>query len=210
MELSKVNFYRWRYDAGFEQKLILALTLAVFTGLCAQLRIYLPWTPVPITMQTFAVFLSAILLGRNWGGISQALYVAIGALGVPWFAGMKGGFAVLLGPTGGYLLGFIISAFFVGYLIDRYIASRFFVTLFPILLFANFGIIHGLGCLWLYSWLTATGQSVTIFEVLIMGSIPFVPGDLAKIFMASAVGRLITPKIAYNGEVDAGKRYRLF
>ncbi len=209
MEFSKVNFYRWRYEAGLEQKLILALTFAAITGLFAQLRIYLPWTPVPITMQTFAVFLSAILLGRNWGGISQALYVALGTLGVPWFAGMKGGFAVLLGPTGGYLLGFIVSAFLVGYFIDRYIASRFFVTLFPILLFANFVIIHGLGCVWLYSWLTATGQSVTIFEVLMMGSIPFVPGDLAKIFAVSAIGKVITPKIAYNGEFDAGKRYRL-
>lgn len=207
MEFSTLSFYRWRYDARFEQKLLLALAFAAFTGLCAQLRLYLPWTPVPITMQTFAVFLSAILLGRNWGGVSQALYVAIGALGVPWFAGLKGGVSVLLGPTGGYLLGFIISALFVGYLIDRYIVSRFFVTLLPILLFANFAIIHGLGCAWLYA--LYAGQ-LTIFDVLFMGSLPFVPGDLAKIFAVSAVGKLITPKVAYNGEVDAGRRYRLF
>uniref|UniRef100_A0A7J3M1P6 Biotin transporter BioY n=1 Tax=Archaeoglobus fulgidus TaxID=2234 RepID=A0A7J3M1P6_ARCFL len=77
------------------------------------------------------------------------------------------------------------------------------------MLFANFAIIHGLGCLWLYSWLIATGQGVTILDVLIMGSLPFVPGDLAKILAVSATGRLITPKIAYNGEVDAGKKYRL-
>ncbi|MEM1956992.1 MAG: biotin transporter BioY [Archaeoglobaceae archaeon] len=209
MEFSRANFYKWRYEAEFEQKLVLALAFAAFTGLCAQLKIYLPWTPVPITMQTFAVFLSAILLGRNWGGVSQIFYVTLGTLGVPWFAGLKGGIAVLLGATGGYLLGFIISAFFVGYFIDRYIVSRFFVTLFPLLLFANFAIIHGLGCLWLYSWLTATGQGVTILDVLIMGSLPFVPGDLAKILAVSATGRLITPKIAYNGEVDAGKKYRL-
>lgn len=210
MEFLRVNFYRWRYEAEFEQKLALAIAFAAFTGLCAQLRIYLPWTPVPITMQTFAVFLSAILLGRNWGGVAQAIYVALGTLGVPWFAGFKGGVAALLGPTGGYLLGFVLAALFVGYLIDRYIASRFFVTLFPILLFANFAIIHGLGCAWLYAWLIATEKSAAIFEVLVMGSLPFVPGDLAKIFAVAAVGKLITPKIAYNGEFDAGRRYRLF
>ena len=206
MEFSRISFFRWRYEARFEQKLALALAFAALTGLCAQMRIYLPWTPVPITMQTFAVFLAAMVLGRNWGGISQAFYVLFGAAGIPWFAGLKGGISVILGPTGGYLIGFIIAALFLGYFVDRYIASRFFVTLFPLLLFANFGIIHGLGCLWLYFW---TGMSASIFELLMMGSIPFIPGDIAKIFAASAVGRLLLPKAAYNGEVDAGKKYRL-
>lgn len=210
MEFSRLNFYRWRYESGFEEKLVLAFAFATFTGLCAQLRIYLPWTPVPITMQTFAVFMSAILLGRNWGGISQLIYVTLGSFGVPWFAGLKGGYAVLLGPTGGYIVGFVISAFLVGYFIDRYIVSRFFVTLLPLLVFANFVIIHGLGCAWLYAWLISSGQSVTIFEVFLMGSLPFIPGDFAKIFAVSAIGKAITPKVAYNGEVDAGRKYKLF
>lgn len=209
MEFSRTDLYRWRYEASLEHKIILALAFASFTGLCAQLRIYLPWTPVPVTMQTFAVFLSAILLGRNWGGISQLLYVFLGTCGVPWFAGLNGGISVLFGPTGGYLLGFIIAALFIGYFIDRYIASRFFVTLFPLLLFANFVIIHGLGCIWLFTWLTATGKGVTVFDVLLMGSLPFIPGDVAKILAISVIGRFLTPKIAYNGEIDAGRKYRL-
>ncbi len=206
MEFSRVNFFRWRYEAGFEQKILLALTFAAFTGICAQIRIHLPWTPVPITMQTFAVFLTAIILGRNWGALSQTFYVLFGALGVPWFAGFKGGFAAFFGPTGGYLVGFVISAFFIGYFVDRYIASRFLLTLFPLLLFANFGIIHGLGCLWLYLW---TGMSVSMLELLVIGSLPFIPGDIAKIFAISAIGKIILPKVAYNGELDAGKKYRL-
>lgn len=205
MEFARYRFYRWRYEAGFEQKLALALAFAALTGLCAQVRLYLPWTPVPVTMQTFAVFLSAIVLGRNWGGISQTIYVTFGIAGIPWFAGFKGGLAILSGPTAGYLFGFIISAFFVGYLVDRYVGARYFFTLLPILLFANFAIIYGFGLLWLRALFPEQG----IYELLVMGVIPFIPGDIAKIIAASAVGKFITPKIAFNGEVDAFRRYRL-
>ncbi|MCS7119298.1 MAG: biotin transporter BioY [Archaeoglobaceae archaeon] len=210
MEFSRETFFRWRYEANFEHKIMLAIAFALLTGLCAQIRIPIPWTPVPITMQTFAVFTSAIILGKKWGGVSQAIYVSLGAFGIPWFAGFKGGFAAILGPTGGYLLGFIIAAFFVGYFIDRYIASRFFITLLPLMLFANFVIIHGLGCSWLYAWLSIMGQSPTILQILMMGSIPFIPGDITKILAISAIGKAITPKVSYNGEVDAKKKYRLF
>jgi len=197
------RFYRWRYEANFEQKLALALAFAALTGICAQIRLYLPWTPVPVTMQTFAVFLSAIVLGRNWGGISQALYVSLGIAGIPWFAGFKGGFAVLQGPTMGYLLGFVLAAFLVGFLIDRYIGARYFVTLFPILLFANL-CIYTLGILWL-----SLMYPPDIYGLLAIGVIPFIPGDLAKILAVSAIGRAIIPKRAYNGEADAFRTYRL-
>ncbi|MEM1579359.1 MAG: biotin transporter BioY [Archaeoglobaceae archaeon] len=210
MELARASFYKWRCETSFEYKLALALTFALFTGICAQIRIPLPWTPVPVTMQTFAVFASAILLGKNWGGISQGLYVSLGALGIPWFSGFKGGIAVLSGATGGYLIGFVLASLFVGYFIDRYIVSRFFLTLLPLLFIANFGIIHVSGCIWLYYWLSLTGQSFGILEVLMMGSFPFIPGDVAKIVAISAFGKIVTPKVAYNGEVDAENRYRLF
>jgi biotin transport system substrate-specific component len=206
MEFVRYRFYRWRYEAHLEEKLVLAFAFAVITGICAQIRLYLPWTPVPVTMQTFAVFLSAIILGRNWGGISQAVYVALGLAGIPWFAGFKGGLAVLYGPTVGYLLGFIISALFVGYLVDRYVGARFFLTLLPILIFANFIIIYGLGLLWLLLIFPGLG----FYELLMIGAIPFVPGDLAKILAVSAIGKAITPKVAFNGERDSSKKYKLF
>ncbi|MCS7144728.1 MAG: biotin transporter BioY [Archaeoglobaceae archaeon] len=206
MDFVRYRFFRWRYEAEFEQKILLALAFAAFTGLCAQIRLYLPWTPVPITMQTFAVFLSALVLGKHWGGISQVLYVSLGFAGIPWFAGFKGGIAILSGPTLGYLFGFIIAAFLVGHLVDRYIGARYFLTLLPILMFANFVIIYGLGLLWL-SWMF---PNTGFFELLMMGAIPFIPGDLTKILMVSAVGKMMMPKVAFNGEVDAGKRYRLF
>ncbi|MEM0302126.1 MAG: biotin transporter BioY [Archaeoglobaceae archaeon] len=206
MEFVRYRFFRWRYEAEFEHKLLLALAFAVLTGLCAQIRLYLPWTPVPITMQTFAVFLSAIMLGKHWGGISQTLYVSLGFAGIPWFAGFKGGLVVLSGATAGYLFGFIISAFFIGYFVDRYIMARFFFTLLPILLFANFVIIYGFGLL----WLSLIFPNAGLFELLMMGAIPFIPGDLTKILLVSAIGKAIMPKVAFNGEVDAGEKYKLF
>ncbi|MEG9194387.1 MAG: biotin transporter BioY [Candidatus Methanoglobus sp.] len=205
MEFVRYRFYRWRYEARLEEKLVLAFVFAVITGICAQIRLYLPWTPVPVTMQTFAVFLSAIILGRSWGGISQAFYVALGLAGIPWFAGFKGGLAVLYGPTVGYLLGFIISALFVGYLVDRYVGARFFLTLLPILIFANFIIIYGLGLLWLLLIFPGLG----FYKLLMIGAIPFVPGDLAKILAVSAIGKAITPKVAFNGEKDFSKECEL-
>ncbi|MCX8172063.1 MAG: biotin transporter BioY [Archaeoglobaceae archaeon] len=206
MEFSRYNFFKWRYEAEFEQKILLALAFAAFTGLCAQIRIYLPWTPVPITMQTFAVFLSAIILGKYWGGVSQILYVSLGFAGVPWFAGFKGGIAVLTGATVGYLFGFIVAALFVGHLVDRYIGARFFLTLLPILMFANFVLIYGLGLL----WLKVIFPEKDIFQLLMLGAIPFIPGDMIKILLATAIGKAIMPKMAFNGEVDKGKKYRLF
>ncbi|MDI9610406.1 MAG: biotin transporter BioY [Archaeoglobales archaeon] len=206
MDFVRSKFFRWRYEAEFEQKLLLALAFAMITGLCAQIRLYLPWTPVPITMQTFAVFLSALVLGKHWGGISQTLYVSLGFAGIPWFAGFKGGLAVLSGATAGYLFGFIVSAFFIGHLVDRYVGVRFFLTLLPILLFANFVMIYGLGLL----WLSLIFPNAGISELLMIGAVPFIPGDLTKILIVSAVGKVIMPKIAFNGEVDADRRYRLF
>ena len=110
----RYNFFKWRYELDVAHKVVLALGFACLTGFLAQVRFYLPWTPIPITGQSFAVLLSAIILER-WSGISQVMYAGVGAAGVPWFAGWKGGIGVIAGPTGGYIIGFIIAAFFLGY-----------------------------------------------------------------------------------------------
>ena len=78
---------------------------------CAQIRIPLPFTPVPITGQTFGVLLTGALLGSRYGTLVVIAYVVQGLTGLPVFAGLKGGIAVSFGPTGGYILGFIPAAF---------------------------------------------------------------------------------------------------
>lgn len=209
---ARYKLFKWRYELDIIHKVLLALGFACLTGLSAQVKFYLPWTPVPLSGQTFVVLLSAILLGRWWGGISQTMYVGIGAIGIPWFAGWNGGISVITGPTGGYIIGFIIAAFFLGYFVDRYIRSRNFFSMLVLMIFANFIIIYGLGLLQLYIWLSLFKSiSVSFWELLKMGAMPFIVGDLIKVVAAAAITRGITPKKAYNGEVDIDKcrRWRI-
>jgi len=208
---ARYAFYRWRYATGVAQKLLLCLGMAVVTGLVAQVRVPLPWSPVPITGQTFAVLLSGVLLGRWYGGLSQALYAAIGAAGVPWFAGWSGGLGVITGATGGYILGFILAALFIGHFTDTYIRSRNFTAMLALMLLANFLLIHGPGLWQLSRFLEMVGKPASGFSHLLwMGTIPFIPGDITKAVAAALIARAITPKVAYDGEVDRGKpRWRL-
>lgn len=204
---ARYNFFKWRYELDVLNKVGLAFGFACLTGLAAQFRVYLPWTPVPITGQTFAVLLGAVLLGKWYGGLSQGMYAGIGAAGVPWFAGLHGGIGYLSGATGGYIIGFIPATFFLGYFVDRYVRSRSFFSMLALMLFANFVLIHGPGLLQLYAWLSLVkGTSIGVWELLMMGTIPFVVGDVTKVLGAAAVAKGITPKRAYNGEVDAGKQ----
>ncbi len=202
-KVARYELYRWRCRLAIAHKILLALGFACLTGLLAQARVYLPWTPVPVTGQTFAVFLSAVFLGK-WGGVSQAMYVLIGAAGVPWFAGWQGGMGVITGPTGGYIFGFILAAFFVGYLVDRYIRFRSFPWMITMMLIANFALIHGLGLLQLYLWLSLSkGTSVGARKLLMMGVIPFFAGDVLKVLMAAVVGKALTPKETCDSQIGA-------
>ncbi|TET18337.1 MAG: biotin transporter BioY [Dehalococcoidia bacterium] len=203
---TKYDVFRWRYELSVPKKLALAIGVAGLTGLLAQTRILLPWSPVPVTGQTFAVLLAGVLLGRWWGGISLAIYAGVGAAGLSWFSGWSGGLGHLAGPTGGYVIGFILAALFLGYFTDTYIRSRSFLSMLALMLFANFVLIYVPGLLQLGLWVrSVTGEPVTFTTLLGMGAIPFIPGDITKAVMAAAIARGITPKLAYNGEVDKGK-----
>lgn len=220
-ERYRYEAFKWRYERSLVIKIGLALGMACLTGVAAQVRFYLPWSPVPITGQTFAVLFAGVLLGRWWGGISMALYAAIGAAGLPWFAGFKGGIGVLTGPTGGYIFGFILAALFVGYFTDTFINSRRFFPMLGLMLFANFVLIHGAGLLQLKLWFDLNpemmdryskllafflgGREFGWLNLLLMGTIPFIPGDIIKAVTAALLTKGITPKKAYNGEIDKGR-----
>lgn len=189
------SLFKWRSNTSMANKVMLAFLVACFTGIMAQVIIPLPWTPVPVTGQTFAVLMAGILLGRYWGGLSQVLYLAVGLIGVPWFAGMHGGFMVLFSANAGYLIGFILSALFLGYFTDKYLKSRKFLPMLVLMLFANFMLIYIPGLIMLGIWMqSATGTSVGIWNLLLMGLVPFIIGDLFKIGGAAAVTKAITPK----------------
>ncbi len=209
---ARYNFFKWRYELELLHKFSLAIAFACLTGLLAQFYFYIPGIPVPITGQTFPVLLAGILLGRRWGGISLGMYAGIGAMGVPWFApkiGMSifssGGIGVLTGATGGYIIGFIFAALFLGYFTDKYIRSRSFLSMLPLMLFANFVLIYIPGLMVLNLYFTSISGPIGIVELLTLGLIPFVVGDIIKIVAAAGIAKGITPKTAYGREADIEK-----
>lgn len=100
------------------KELILAALFAALTGVCSMIAIPLPFTPVPINLATLSVFLAGALLGSKYGGISQLVYILLGAIGLPVFSNFTGGVGILAGPTGGYIIGYAVAAFLVGLIIE--------------------------------------------------------------------------------------------
>ncbi len=106
-------------DLTGHKAILTSIIGAVFTAVCAQIAFYLPGNPVPVTLQVFAVICCGLFLSPRIALLSQLEYVAAGSLGAPVFAGFKGGFVSLTGPTGGYLIGFIFAAWIVSQLSRR-------------------------------------------------------------------------------------------
>ncbi|MCK9150961.1 biotin transporter BioY [Methanobacterium alcaliphilum] len=191
----RYDLFKWRNDQSIAYKAVMAFFMACITGIMAQIIIPLPWTPVPITAQTFAVLISGVLLGRRWGGLSMLIYVTIGLLGVPWFAQMTGGLDILLGASGGYLIGFILASLFLGYFSDKYNQSRNFTPMLGLMTFASFVLIYVPGLIVLSFYLYSTqGNFPEIWTLLAMGVIPFLIGDALKIVGASALTKALLPK----------------
>jgi biotin transporter BioY len=151
---------------------VLVLSFAILTGISAKLKIEIE--PVPITFQTFAVLLSGALLGSKKGAISQLTYLLMGLSGLPWFA-RGGGISYLLSPTFGYIVGFIFTAFFVGWLSERGF-DRQIVTAILAMLIGNI-LLYIPGLFWL-------ARFVGLGKVLSVGFYPFIIGDLLKILLA--------------------------
>ncbi len=117
---TKYDVFRWRYELSIPKKLALVVGMTVLTGLLAQVRFLLPWSPVPITGQTFAALLAGVLLGRWWGGASLAIYAGLGFAGVPWFNGLSSG----LGATGGYIIGFVLASLIFSFIVGASIGAK--------------------------------------------------------------------------------------
>lgn len=152
---------------------ILVVAAAALTALAAQWRIQLPFTPVPITGQTFAVLLTGAALGWKLGAAGQMLYVAVGALGAPVFTRASGGIEVIQGATGGYLIGFIFAAGLVGWMAEHR-QDRTFATMFTAFILGSV-VIYAFGVVGL---MAATGAN--LLEGVELGVVPFLLGDLIK------------------------------
>lgn len=201
-EYARYNFFKWRFESAFTNKVALALGFACLTGLFAQWRFYLPYTPVPVTGQIFAVLLSGVVLGKWYGGMSQGFYAGLGAAGIPWFNGLKGGMEVLSGVTGGYIIGFIAASLIIGWFTDRYTRSRSFTGLFSLMLL-GIAVIYLFGVIQLSIVLGVNAQ-----KAIELGALPFIGVDLYKALIVAAIAVALTPRTAYGNEIDSSYKIK--
>lgn len=171
------------------------LTFALLTAVGAQIRLPLPFTPVPLTPQTFFIILAGAYLGRNWGTLSQLTYIVLGVAGLPFFTGTgtaaAAGWGRLAGPTGGYLVGFVAAAWFVGRALElvgksdsknNYLRTSAVMVLGSMLILA-FG----------SAWLAVLFKG-NLVKAFILGFWPFIPGDILKSLAAAAIVRTINKR----------------
>ncbi len=147
------------------------LGASLFIALCAQIQIPLYFTPVPLSGQTFAIMLISAVMGSRIGLMSVVAYLAEGACGLPVFVGGGFGLVSLLGPTGGYFVGFMLQAYLVGYFIERQVSYSAVKTL--CILLSSCTLQLGLGALWL-------SQFVGYESALMLGVTPFIAGEMLK------------------------------
>ena len=192
---ARKNVFERIQDASTATKLLMSLIMACITGIMAQIIIPLPWTPVPITAQTFAVLCSGLFLGKKYGCLSQILYIVLGVAFIPWFGGMTGGLDIFLGSTCGFFIGFVIASYFIGAITEKYAEARNFTKMAAVIGIANFALIYIPGLAGLALWYSLTqGATIGVVDLLMMGLIPFIAGDIVKILGAASVSKVFLPK----------------
>jgi len=161
--------------------------------LCAWIALPLPWTPVPVTGQTFGVMLVAALLGSRRGALVLVIYLLEGLAGLPVFQPFGApGVVRLLGPTAGYLLSYPLAAYVTGWLVERWRGARSPVGLFAALIPGQ-ALTFGVGCAWLALMPLPTPAGA--LEVMgwsrafAVGVAPFLPGDLVKMALVVVAAR---------------------
>ncbi len=168
---------------------VLASLMAALMAVGAYLHI--PLGPVPIVLTNLFVLLAGLLLGSRWGAISTGIYLLIGAIGMPVFYGGKGGLAHILGPTGGYLFGYVLCALFTGFLSKRF---HYYLIGEIIAVVTGSLIIYSLGVPWLK---VITNMSWN--KAFVAGMIPFLLGDTIKAAVAIVLARAVRPMLQRQG-----------
>ena len=162
---------------------VLASLMAALTAVGAY--IYIPIGPVPVVLSPLFVLLSGLLLGGRWGLTSMGLYLLVGSMGIPVFAGGKGGLAHFVGPTGGYLFGYVLSAWVAGFISERGRGSAIFDTI--AILIGSFSI-YLIGIPWL-----KVVANLSWPKTLMVGMVPFLIGDAVKGAAALILARSVRP-----------------
>jgi biotin transport system substrate-specific component len=160
-----------------------ASLLAALTAVGAYIAI--PIGPVPIVLQNLFVYLMGLLLGLRWGLAGIGAYLLAGAVGLPVFSAGRGGLGHLIGPTGGYLIGFVPAVAIIGFITEK---SRGKLTFGILALILATALIYVCGI----SWLSIV-TSMTLSKALMVGMVPFLPGDIVKIIAALVIAWKLRP-----------------
>ena len=173
--------------------------IALMTAfICILGPLSIPIGPVPVSLQNFAIYLALYIVGMKRGTIAFLLYMLLGLVGLPVFAGFTGGLQKIVGPTGGYLVGFIFMTVLAGWVLDNYyqnrilcVAGMFLATCIPYLL----------GTLWL-----SHSAGMRLASVFAVGVMPFVLEDLAKMVVAAIVGPRLRERLDKAGVITYAKK----
>lgn len=177
-------------DGRPARRIALVGLFAALTAVGAQIQTPLPFSPVPVVLSNFFALLAGLVLGPRLGATTQVVYLLLGVVGVPVFAGMRGGPQVLVGPTGGYLVGFILAAAAAGALRGSGVSAGRAIAAAVV----GAALIYVTGVPWLVhviglQWPGMSGAG--LHKVLVVGVLPFLPGDAFK----AVVAGLITPAL---------------
>lgn len=170
------------------QQLQMTVYASLFAALIAAgAYLAIPVGPVPIVLQNLFVMLAGLLLGRRWGLAAVGVYLLAGALGLPVFAGGAGGVGRILGPTGGYLIGYLPVVFLIGFIAER---AKGRVPFDILAMICGTAVLYACGVSWLKA---ATGMGWS--KALAVGMYPFLPGDILKIIAAVPIAKTLRPVI---------------
>lgn len=174
----------------------------VYIGVCVALMAICSWisipATIPFTLQTFAVNLALILLGGKKGTLATLVYLLVGLIGVPVFAGFSGGPGVLFGPTGGYLIGFLAMGL-VYWAVTKLLGTKLWTIILSMVIGTL--VLYAFGTAWFMVVYGMNNGTVSLAEALAWCVIPFIPSGIAKSALAIVIGRVLTTKTSLFTEV---------
>ncbi|MCR5206000.1 MAG: biotin transporter BioY [Lachnospiraceae bacterium] len=169
--------------------MVMTALMAVIISVCSWISIPLI---VPFTLQTFAIFFALILLGGAYGTLSICIYILLGVIGIPVFSGFKSGAAVIVGPTGGYIVGFVFSGLLF-ILMTKLFGDRKIIVIISMVL--GLLVCYLIGTLWFMYVYAGTESAGSFGEVLSLCVIPFIIPDICKMILAYIMAGLVKKAI---------------
>lgn len=172
------------------QMALIGLMTAVIC-IIAPFSVQLPFSPVPMSLGTLVIYFAVMVLGMKQSFLSVLLYILLGLVGLPVFTGFTGGAGKLLGPTGGYIIGYLFMTLICGFFIDKW-PGRFFPNFVGLLL--GTAVCYGLGTIWL-----SLQSHLSISSAFTTAVLPFLPADLTKVLLGIFAGRRIRNRLKKTG-----------